>query len=237
MRWDADLSFCLQISAPTLAYVPRCLFLYLCLSLCICLSVFLSDVCSAVSFLLFFSDFHFSHSFLPSLDLRSPTVYLKQKRFRANSSSGHKPAWGWSSVCRNTGQLCYFRTRAEGRFRERERSKHCKKQLLICHLSQFPSPSLQGCVLIIFPDPTAHSQGRESLEGRDREMALVAEEVRPHAVSFIKCMMWLFRRGKPGPCVSEPLKWRSKLQKLIFSLPTVWTHRYQLGSERAPPPG
>lgn len=160
------------------------------LSVSLSFSVYLSfcfsplDVCSAVSFLLFFSDFRFSRSFLPSLDLRSPRIYLKQKRFRANSSSGHKPAWGWSSVCRNTGQRCYFRTRAEGGLRER--SKHCKKQLLICHLSLFPSPSLQACVLIIFPDPTAHSQGRESLEGKDREMALVAEEVRPHAVSFIK---------------------------------------------------
>ena len=156
-------------------------------------------------------------------------------------------------MCRNAGQVCYSWNKSRGLLvTRRERRNHCKRQPLTT-LPSFPFPFYpqQSSILILLSEPTAHSNGREP----QRKEVLVAPlkgkrcrpypgqrsgsdpaENKPQPESRVRGTIVCSEEGNKGLCVSAPLN-RQPKQSSSFSLPTVRTNCYQLGRERAPPPG
>lgn len=112
-------------------------------------------------------------------------------------------------------------------------------------------PSSQSSILIILSEPSAHSKGRRSqskevlvapLKGKScrpcpgQRSASDPAEKKPHTGSCIQGTVVCSEEGNKGHCISAPLK-RQPEQSSSFSFPTVRTNHYQLGRERAPPPG
>lgn len=151
-------------------------------------------------------------------------------------------------------KVCSFWNKSRGLLvTRREGRNHCKKQPLTT-LSSFPFPfypSSQSSILIILSEQSAHSKGRKSqrkevlvapLKGKScrpcpgQRSASDPAEKKPRTGSCIQGTVVCSEEGNKGPCISAPLK-RQPKQSSSFSLPTVRTNYYQLGRERAPPPG
>lgn len=191
----------------------------------LCISIFVFSLWCPFGCLfppVIFSDFHFSYPSLPSSDLRFPhNPYKNKKQPRSQTW------WGLRSACRKTRQLCHSRTKSSRAPHHRtERGKHGQEQPL-SHAAFFSISllPLRWSSAPMFSWSPCSSKRMEAVwtlwRGGAEQQFWQLKKRSP---------MWfpsprescVFRRGKPGCCISEPLKWQSKRGSASFSSPQCW---------------